>query len=511
MTDWTAGYVTDIGYTYGYYAELNPLRVALPLLNVGLVPPRVETACELGFGQGMSINIHAAGSGVQWWGTDFNPAQAGFAQELAAASGAQARLYDEAFAEFCARPDLPDFDFIGLHGIWSWISDENRGVIADFIRRKLKVGGVLYISYNTQPGWAAMVPMRELLLAHAEALGAKGQGMVGRIDAALEFAEKLLALQPLYARANPQVAERIGKMKEQNRHYLAHEYFNRDWHPMSVARMAEWLAPAKMSYAGSAHMLDYVEAIHLSDEQQSFLNAIPDPGFRQLARDFMVNQQFRRDYWIKGARQLTAFERLEALRAQRIVLTSPAAAVELKVSGTRGEATLNEGVYRPMLELLAGHKPMGLQQLEQALQPKGVNLAQILQATLVLIGKGDAAPVQDDPVASRAKRHADRLNQHLMQKARASNELSFLASPLTGGGVMVNRFQQFFLLARQQGRKSPQEWAQFAWEHLQALSQRLTRQGQALESPEENLAELSRQAAEFAEQRLPLLRALQLA
>ena len=29
MSDWTAGYVADIGYTYGYYTELNPLRVKL--------------------------------------------------------------------------------------------------------------------------------------------------------------------------------------------------------------------------------------------------------------------------------------------------------------------------------------------------------------------------------------------------------------------------------------------------------------------------------------------------
>lgn len=27
MTDWTAGYVADLGYTYGYYVELNPLRI----------------------------------------------------------------------------------------------------------------------------------------------------------------------------------------------------------------------------------------------------------------------------------------------------------------------------------------------------------------------------------------------------------------------------------------------------------------------------------------------------
>ena len=33
MTDWTAGYVADIGYTYGYYTELNPLRVRLAVLT----------------------------------------------------------------------------------------------------------------------------------------------------------------------------------------------------------------------------------------------------------------------------------------------------------------------------------------------------------------------------------------------------------------------------------------------------------------------------------------------
>ena len=83
MTDWTAGYVADIGYTYGYYTELNPLRIQLAFLNAGLSFPKITHACELGFGQGLSTNLHAAASSVQWHGTDFNPAQAGFAQELA--------------------------------------------------------------------------------------------------------------------------------------------------------------------------------------------------------------------------------------------------------------------------------------------------------------------------------------------------------------------------------------------------------------------------------------------
>ncbi|RAI18286.1 class I SAM-dependent methyltransferase, partial [Rhodoblastus acidophilus] len=163
MSDWTAGYVADIGYTYGYYAELNPVQAQLALLNQGLVCPQIGAACELGFGQGLSANIHAAAGPARWHGADFNPSQAGFAQELAAASGSGAALYDDAFADFANRPDLPDFDYICLHGIWSWISDENRQVIVDFVRKKLKVGGVLYISYNTLPGWAAFAPMRHLM------------------------------------------------------------------------------------------------------------------------------------------------------------------------------------------------------------------------------------------------------------------------------------------------------------------------------------------------------------
>lgn len=75
MSDWTAGYVADIGYTYGYYTELNPLRVKLAFLNAGLALPEFGTACELGFGQGLSANIHAAASITQWHGTDFNPSQ----------------------------------------------------------------------------------------------------------------------------------------------------------------------------------------------------------------------------------------------------------------------------------------------------------------------------------------------------------------------------------------------------------------------------------------------------
>jgi len=478
MTDWTSGYIANIGYTYGYYQELNPLRVRLAFLNAGLASPEMGSACELGFGQGMSVNLHAAASVTQWHGTDFNPAQAGFGQELAAVSGAGARLYDEAFADFANRPDLPDFDYIGLHGIWSWISDENRAVIVDFIRRRLKVGGVLYISYNTLPGWAAFAPMRHLMTQHADVIGSEGHGIVSRINGALDFTEKLLDTNPTYARTNPQTAERIKKIKDQNRHYLAHEYFNRDWLPMHFATMAEWLEPAKLSYAGSAHYLDHIDALNLTRDQQVFLNEIPDAMFRESVRDFMVNQQFRRDYWVKGARRLSALEQTEALRAQRVILVTHRQDVSLKATGALGEATMSEAVYNPVLDLLADHKPRTLGQIEQA---------------------------------AKAKKHTDKLNAHLISKARGSSDISYLASPVTGGGVTAGRFQQLFLLGMSQGKKQPADLAVQVWQILSAQGQKIIKEGKVLETAEENLAELTGQAATFAEKQLPILKALQIA
>ncbi len=415
------------------------------------------------------------------------------------------------FADFCARPDLPDFDYIGIHGIWSWISDENRAVIVDFLRRKLKVGGVLYISYNTMPGWASFAPMRHLLTEHANVIGAEGVGIVSRINGALEFATKLLATNPLYARANATVSPSIEKIKGQNRHYLAHEYFNRDWHPMHFASMADWLEPAKLGYACSAHYLDHIDVVNLTAEQQAFLKEIPDTMFRESTRDFMVNQQFRRDYWVKGVRKLSVLEHAEETRMQKVVLISHRPEISLKVSGALGEASMSEAIYNPVLDLLADHKPRTLGQLEQALKDKDVPFAQLMQAVMILTAAGHLAAVQDDAIVPKARKHTDKLNACLINKARSSGDIGYLASPVTGGGIAIGRFQQLFLLAISQGAKEPAQWAQLVWQILQSQGQKIVKDGKTLEAQEENLTELTAQATAFAKKTLPILKALQVA
>lgn len=53
--------------------------------------------------------------------------------------------------------------------------------------------------------------------------------------------------------------------------------------------------------------------------------------------------------------------------------------------------------------------------------------------------------------------------------------------------------------------------ARFVWNLLASQSQRLVKDGQTLEAAEANISELERQASEFLEKRLEILKALQIA
>ncbi|MEB3198449.1 MAG: class I SAM-dependent methyltransferase [Candidatus Sericytochromatia bacterium] len=511
--NWTEGYVTEVTYTHGYYRELSPALMRLACLSQGLAAPEADDFhyLELGFGQGLSVNMHAAAVDGTFWGTDFNPSHAAQARAWSRITGTDLVALDASFAELAARDDLPAFDVIGLHGVWSWISPENRRAIAELARRHLKVGGVLYVSYNTTPGWSPTIPVRHLMCLHADLAGAEIQGMPGRINGAIAFAQRLVDSNAGYFRNNPVAADRIKSLANLDRNYLAHEYFNRDWHPMSFSEAADILSEAKLSFAGSIHLLDHLDAINLSTENQKILAEIPHPVLRQSVRDYMVNQYFRRDLFIKGPRRLSAAEAERAWRDAAFVLTSHPDDVPMTVQGALGPANLLESLYKPLLAAFfedgAGPKTLG-QLLERRDLPN-VNLAQLREAALVLTGAGHLFPVQPSSANGHARCRA--LNQHLIERARSAGDINFLVSPVMGAGLMVARIPQLFLAAVQAGAADAPTIAQQVWDILNAQGQRLIHEGKTLESPEENLAELERQAQAFLDRRLPVLKALAIA
>ena len=67
----------------------------------------------------------------------------------------------------------------------------------------------------------------------------------------------------------------------------------------------------------------------------------------------MVNQQFRRDTFIKAIRRLSPIERREAINGLAFTLACHSDDVVLDVNVGRGKATLQDRLYKPVLNALA--------------------------------------------------------------------------------------------------------------------------------------------------------------
>ncbi len=510
MTSWTAGYVADIDYTHGFYRELTPQLIGLATSLSDVLPPASGSKlryCELGCGQGFSANVIAAANPqVEIHATDFNPSQIANARQLADEGGlANVHFYEHAFADFADEPSLPDsFDIIALHGIYSWISAGNRRYIVDFIRRKLRPGGLVYISYNTLPGWAPVMPLRRLLVDTA---ATRTGPITPRIDEGLALAESLVKANAGYFAQNSTLAGRLQKIKGMSRAYLAHEYMNADWTPFYFADVADELAEAKLTFLCSAHLLDMVEAVNLTPDQQTLLNAVQDPLRRQSLRDYLINQQFRRDIFIKGRPVLPPAAAQEKLLDQRFALSVARADIPLKVQALLGEVNLQAGVYGPLLDKLAAG-PSTIREMASDKTIADLGWARLRQALTLLVGADrvqPCLPAQDE--AKRAQR-TKAFNAAVMRRADWSSDLQHLASPVTGGGVMVDRSEQMFLAGLGQKGVDP---AERVWAVLSAQGQKVVKDGKALETAEENLTELRTRFAAFTEKRLPLLKQLGIA
>jgi hypothetical protein len=232
------------------------------------------------------------------------------------------------------------------------------------------------------------------------------------------------------------------------------------------------------------------------------------PSLYQSVRDYFVNQHFRRDIFIKGRRTLTPLERAEAFQLQSFVLVTNPDTINLKVNGALGDATLQERPHRPIIEILAEENSPAktIAQIGAHEKLGGVTLPELIQGLVVLTGAGFVHPASEP--TRRTKASCAALNKYLCQRARSSGAISVLASPVTGSGIAATRTQQLFLLALEQGAKSPTDQAAFVWKLLSVQGQRLLKNQKLLETPQENLAELTRQSIEFAEKHLATFKVL---
>ncbi len=363
----------------------------------------------------------------------------------------------------------------------------------------------------------ANVAMDSTVSATANAAMNAQSSVSARIEAAVNFAQRVFATDPGFAVVNSLLAERVDALSHESPAYLAHEYFNRDWEPMYFSQVASSLISAGLTYAAPARYVDHIDALNLTTAQRALLTGIADVSLRETTRDFCTNQSLRRDYWTRAPRPLSDDEKHAALRAQRVILALPRAAVVLKVRGALSETTLSAALYDPILDALASHRPETLQHIEDSVRTQGIALPRIVDAVMVLVNMGVLLNAQDDAQILAARSSAAKLNAAICEQARHHGELQFLVSPVSGSGIRVPRVPQLFLLARLHHMQQPEQWAEFASEVLRAAagvpvpvpvpvpSSELNRSSRSPISAE---ADLKAQARRFADVHLPILQAL---
>jgi SAM-dependent methyltransferase len=504
MAEWSSGYVTDLNYTHGFYRELTPSYLAMvPLIKgqTGFDPNMPLNICELGCGQGLSANlIAAANPQVQYYATDFNPAQIVGAQTLAReAEVSNVHFFDQSFAEFLVEPSLPSFDIIMLHGIYSWIQEEHRREIVEFIRRKLKPGGLVYISYNALPGWSVAAPMRQLMYMHGKT---QGGTTASKLDPALEFVGKMIEVGAGYFRVNQALKDRFDKLKPQNRNYLAHEYLNEAWTLLYHSEVVEELQAAKLTYVGSAAVMEMMDGVNMTPAQREIIGQFTDPTMIETVRDFMFNQQFRRDVFMRGTLPLSKPASAAHWSDGRYVLSTVRSEIPLTAKGMLGELNLKAEVYGPVLDALANGAKTGRQLLAD---PKigAIGLKGLIEVLIVLTGAGHLQPCLDEKGDAKRSQRTKAFNKAVMARSLYSSDLQFLASPLTGGGLQVDRFSQMFVLALQRKQTDP---VKFVIDALAAVQERLLHEGKPFESEEAMVARVRELHEKFETKVAPVLK-----
>lgn len=436
------GYVSGIPYPRRYYRELNPASIAFAALQAGYQAPRLDRPfryLDLGCGHGYSTTLFAAlFPHGEFEGVDIDPAHIASAEQLRhAAEIGNVAFTAASFAKLLTSADAPaqDCDFIILHGVMSWVSAEVRRDIAALIARRLKPGGILYVSYNCQPGWAAKMPLRELLLeAYDRATGAT---VAARLQNATMLLRGLADSGAHYIDSHPAVLSLLEMIERQEAGYLAHEFLNRHWTIFYHRDMAAEMQALGLAFLGSADAADNVPLLAVPQKPAALMAAQADPVLRETLRDMALNRQFRRDLYGRAQKPLSLADYIAAWRETSFALAIPRDACSLIVKRVFGDVALDESVFAPLLDRLAAG-PAAFADLCAVASIGSWGIGDQLQAIQLLVAADFARPIVGGAAVAADSPAVQRFNDAAIAAARESGaETVALAMPAWSGARLV--------------------------------------------------------------------------
>jgi SAM-dependent methyltransferase len=435
MTAWSRGYVADSPYTAAYHPAQVPAHLALTAAINGVAwrPREQMTVVDIGCGRGTVIGTLAASNpGWNCIGIDYNPAHVAELSELADAARLEnlgALEADVAALSEAEIDQLPPIDVAMLHGVWTWVSDAVRDGIVRLLQRRLKPGGLVYISYNALPGFGADAALQRVMRLGAS-MEAKGNS-TERAQAGIPLARALRDAGAAHLAHTPMLERMLSTDAPLNAAYLAHEMLTAHWRPVFFADLLEALGPARLDYVGSATLHENLPDMVLEPAQRAIWDAMPDATARELVKDICLQRPFRRDVFIRGARRVDREAALDSILMAQ-VSNRPNGIPYLPTE--RGKAELPERISGPVLAALAeGPQTIG----ELRSRPPGARLTPE-ELLVMLEGTFTAMPIwrpTPDAHALRRARHFNVVMAEMHAPGGLGHDRLALASPLIGAGL----------------------------------------------------------------------------
>jgi SAM-dependent methyltransferase len=507
MSEWSHGYNVSTGYTYGFYRELAPNWLDFSAVIQGYVPPPRGAGgsfryLELGSGQGFGLCLLAAANPAGTFvGIDFNPEHIAHSRELAAAAGlTNIRFLEGDFAELGAAwpQDLGQFEYVTLHGIYSWIPASVRANLVRCIDHATLPGSLVYVSYNAMPGWLTTVPYQHLARQIQLATARSGPDA---LKEATRLLESMVAVNAPIHRTLPALKPRLEHVAKQNSAYLVQEYLHDNWHPLWFSNVAKELSGAKLTFVSSAHYPEALMPALLPAPMRDIAVSIEDPFLRQDVMDAMLNSGFRRDVFCRGPRK--SFGRQPRLvHDTRVMLGSSAKVAEAKIATSAGEAKISAEVVGAVINALqAGPTTLGA--LAALKEMGGANAAANIQ-TLILLLNNSVILLANEPDGNRDAAIA--FNMEVARAAANGAPYTYLASPVLASGIQSSDVELLLLNAWFRNPSSDQETlARLMLEGLAGLGRGLMHDGAQLtgDALQKRALKLT---ASFVEATIPRLR-----
>jgi len=350
------GYITDLPYTDNYYEQLAPVTLNYLAAVNGCRPRDLSDFdyCEVGCGFGLSLLVHAAAHPAgRFVGIDLNAAHIRHAEVRATEAGiANVRLIAEPVGEIPGSTDLPRFDFIVLHGVYSYVGEAVRGEILRFIDRHLKPGGLVLVSYNALPGYAGHQAVGEIMRRFARPLS---DNSLERAELGLSCLRLMLNAQVPFFRLNPELAKYAESLFDRDPRYIAHEFFHEHWNPFSVDQVSGEMDTVGLEFAGALPLWQNHPEADVPEILAPFFATQPERLSREAHKDFIYNTVFRTDLYIRPEpADAHRVERTAALWNMPFCGVTPPESVRLSVHSGALTLPLNSRESRIVFNLLQG-------------------------------------------------------------------------------------------------------------------------------------------------------------